>query len=383
MKKRILLILAVCLLLGGCSTTLMGSDEETPYNVFGELDIMKTPSLRQVYFTAWSLRQLGAYEEAYTIFQQLSDQCSGAATEAARFKWLQDTLVRTDTYIDGELMASEKATYDVYGKLIILSEQRDRENFTRSEDDTYVLTDTWLYDMHIQQTYTEAPYYLTSTYAPDGTIIAVTRTPKIERHDNGVAIWGYTVDYTLDAEGKYIRDSGVDRLHYIPWDSMTHTVVTAELSFEGSYTYDASGQLLRYERVFPDIAGGISWDEYTYDKDGNLLVHESRREGDVFFDPEILWESIVREYRYDKDGNMTFESTLTLRGANAETARRDYIQTVYEYENGHLMKQTQTSEGSETVTELTYTYGDLLVYIIEQKEVPGNGSTASEAGESK
>ncbi len=384
MKRWILwMVCLIAVMCSSCSTTLMGNRDEVPYEVFGNLDVMKTPSLKQPYFTSYWLRQVGAYEEAYTIFQRLSDQLPEAATEASRFKWQTDTLVRTDTYIDGQWVASEKAVYDVYGKLMTPDEDRQREGFTRSADNTYVLTETWLYNHLEPQTYTEAPYYLEFTYDPNGVVIAVTRTPWITWLTQGVAITGYTVNYIYDADGKLIRETGADRLHYIP--SHDGVIAISELPFEATYTYDDCGRLQRYDRSYPDVEGGVSWDQYTYDTNGNLLVHESRKEGDVFFDSEILWESIVRENRYDKDGNKIFESTLVLRGQNPENAQRDYAQTVYQYEDGHLMKKTQTSEGSESVSviEHRYTYDDLLVYITEQKEVTGDDTAAAETGKPK
>lgn len=381
MKKCILLLLAVCLLLSGCSTTLMGNTGEIPYETFGSLDLVGTPSLNHAYFCAYSLQRQDAYEEAYAIFQLLSDQHPFAAAEAARFVWLEDTLVRTDTYINGELISSEKALYDSMGKLAkkdvcVLEEQTYSDN----KEDPYVVSEKWLYDIHVVHTTTEAPYYLEFIYDPNGIVLTQTREPSISVYFDGLAITGYTVNYTYDSDGRIVAETGADRLHYIPDGGV---LSVSELPFEGSYTYDASGRLLRYERSYTGIEGGISWDSYTYDADGNLLLHESRKEGDVFFDPTIRYESTVREYRYDKDGNKLFESTLTLRGENSESTQRDYTQTEYLYENGQLMKQTQTFEGDETVNETVYTYEDYLVYIDNPKEVTGDDSDTAETGEPK
>ena len=394
MKKRILLILAVCLLLGGCSTTLMGNQSEVPYETFPQLDWLSSPALKVPFRNALSLRDQGAYEEAYRIFLYLMDIYPEASKEIDEFVMLENVLVRTDKYINGDLFETEKAQYNSDGTLFILSEVRTHEkslNYREVPNSPYMCADIWEYDAHVEQTSSLAPYTLEFFYGWNREVLKLIRVPVLSQNFDNMSVPGYEKNYIYDSQGRVIRETGLDQryTHYtIDWDEsdkeeIHYTIL--ELPFEADYTYDDSGNILRYDRTYTTVTDGKSWDTYTYDQAGNLLIHESRKEGDVFFDPVIRYESIVREYTYDQDGKKILFTTKTLRGESADTVQEEWSRIEYFYENGQLAGERQTASHTDDVVEIVYTYGDYLIYgnNMKQEEVNDDGSAATEAGESE
>ena len=394
MKRLLLLVLCLAMLLCGCSTTLMGNRGEIPYETFPELYWVSVPTLKTQLGNALTLFAQGAYEEAYRIFLHLADMDPGAAKNAKEFVMLENVLVRTDKYINGSLLETEKARYNDDGTLFILSEARtygDYTNYREDPNSPYMYADSWKYDEHVEQTHSQAPYTLEFFYGWNEEVLKEIRVPMLFRNIDNMSIPAYEVNYTYDSQGRVVQETGLDQRYTgftIVWDEsdeIDQQFSILELPFEATYTYDDSGNLLRYDRTYTTVEGGKSWDAYTYDKAGKLLIHESRKEGDVFFDPVIRNESIVREYTYDQDGKKILFTTKTLRGESADSVQEEWTRIEYFYENGQLVREKQTASHTDDVVEIVYSYGDYLIYgsNIKQEEVSENGSAATEAGESE
>lgn len=394
MKRLLLLMLCLAMLLCGCSTTLMGNHGDVPYETFPELDWLSSPPLKVQFRNALKLCDQGAYEEAYRVFLHLADMDPGAAKNAKEFVMLENALVRTDKYINGDLSETKKAQYNSDGTLFVLSEERtntDYTNYRKDPDSPYMYAEKWEYDAHVVQTSSLAPYTLEFFYGWNEEVLKLIRVPMISQNFDNMSLVGYEVNYAYDSKGRVIRETGLDQRYTdytIVWDEsavegIQYTIL--ELPFEGTYTYNDSGNILRYDRTYTTVEGSRCWDAYTYDKAGNLLIHESRKEGDVFFDPVIRYESIVREYTYDQGGKKILFTTKTLRGESADTVQEEWSRIEYFYENGQLAREKQTASHTNDVVEIVYSYGDYLIYgsNMKQEEVNDDGSAATEAGESE
>ena len=399
MKRILAAAAAVCILCCGCSVTLMGnSNQQIPYETFDTKPQPEDPTKMIQYKSAMGALAGGNYTKAQKLFAELGD-FKDAAEYLSRFVYIPDTLLCTEQYTDGVLTNTTPAVHnstDGSGKTasdggILISTEKSEEH-DRVEH--------WMYD----------EYTLVNTYRKDGTLFSQKKMPRISKDPTADYASGHYISYYYNPDGTLAKDQGQEMLY-----AMHQNVQTVDqLNFQGSYTYNAAGLLILYERVHTWGGMGTYTERYTYDENNNLIRFESSKQGNVFLSPsekllqERRTESSLKEYRYDKAGNLVFErlhtvsavqgedptvmdtqfeydydedgnqiyfSQKTVSSAAGQETQTSYIQTVSEYEKGRLTLETTTfGDTSDTVIETYYVYGDYLGYIAEEMEVADNGS---------
>lgn len=360
-----LLGLALCLMLSGCNTTLMGNhNHEIPYETFDTMPPPEDPAQMLQYKAAMEALSNMDYQKALKLFTELG-AFRDAAEYVARFTYIQDALLRSEQYTDGVLTQTTEYTYDQngdptasIGAKLLATEYSDNGNLK---------LESWQY----------SDYFLTVHYDAYTNIGAVTREEKRPIFHNtylDAVKDGHSISYSYNYQGVLTRDNGELQQH----TRVDGSTSIQKMLFNGTYTYDEDGKLIRYDREYTWGGMGYSWTVYEYDESGRLIREETHKEGTVFFGDgfmgnEYKTETKVMEYRYDADGNRSFFSQLTTLTSLNEPGETHYIQHEYGYENGRLVyERTTFGEGSDTVIETYYIYGEYLGYIAEQ-EVAING----------
>lgn len=369
MKRLFAAAAAVCILFCGCSVTLMGNrDQQIPYETFDTKPVPEDPTKMIQYKTAMEALANLNYRRALDLFTELGD-FKDAAAYAARFTYIEDTLLRTEQYTDGVLTKTNELTYGQDGELIGSAQSSGVLMESVKADNGNLKLETWQF----------ADYFLTTTYDAYTNIGVVTKEEKRPLFHNmnvdGVKK-GYTIHYVYDNSGKLLKDQGEIQQHTLK----NGKVSISKMLFNGVYYYDANGKLQRYDRHYNWGGMGTAQTFYEYDDQNRVIREKSSTEGTVFFlkglkeDEKYGYEDTVKEYRYDEDGNRIFFSQLTTTSLPGEPPTTTYIQTESEYQNGRLMLETTTfGSSSDTIIETCYVYGDYLAYLIEE-EATGNGS---------
>ena len=371
MNKRFLPLvgLALCLLLSGCDMTLMGNKNAViPYETFDTKPQPEDPTKMLQYNAAMGALADLRYQEALQLFTELGD-FKDAAEYAVRFTYIEDTLLCTEQYTNGVLTQTEEVTYDPEGNMVSSAGNTGTLIETLLSDNGNVRRKTWQYK----------DYFLSISYDAYTHVGVVTREEKrpIFHSANVDAVMeGYIINYVYNYEGKLFKDQGEIQQH--TQKSGSTSVSIEKMLFEGKYTYDEEGRLLRYDRHYNWGGGGTSCTIYKYDDQDRVIREESDKEGTVFFGGTTFnrpykKETTVKEFRYDDAGNQIFFSQLTTTYENDMPPVTTYIQIEYEYENGRLVQETTTfGDDSDTMIETCYIYGDYLGYLIDE-EVTGNG----------
>lgn len=369
MNKRFLPLvgLALCLLLSGCDMTLMGNKNAViPYETFDTKPQPEDPTKMLQYKAAMDALANLRYPEALRLFTELGD-FKDAAEYAARFTYIEDTLLCTEQYTNGVLTSKNDFTYDQDGNQIESADGFGTLMETAKSDNGNLMLEAWHYP----------DYFLTVKYDAYIHVGVVTNEVKrpIFRNANVEAVAeGYNISYIYNADGKLTKDHGEIQQH----TSKNGAVTVEKMLFNGVYTYDEEGMLLSYYREYTWGGMGNSLTVYAYDDGDRLIREETSKEGTIFFGNEqqarpSKKETTVKEFRYDDAGNQIFFSQLTTTYENDKQPVSSYIQIEYEYENGRLVQETTTfGDDSDTMIETCYIYGDYLGYLIDE-EVTGNG----------
>jgi len=381
MKRFFPIFLCLCLLLTGCSTTLMGNEKEIPYETFDTKPIQEDTSQMILYKQAMDALSAAQYAKALELFTRLGN-FRDAAAYAARFTYIKDTLLRTEQYVDGVLTITNEISYDQEGNILGSAGDGGILISSQKYDDGAPMEETWQYP----------DYMLTKRYNSFMGVTTLSREEKRPFFRNSSmegVLEGYNINYLHNADGLLITDQGEVSQH----TQKAGSVRIEKMLFNGAYTYDKEGKLIRYDRDYNWGGSGRSWIVYEYDEHGRLIREESCKEGTIFYGDGLLvrpnkLQTGVKEYRYDEDGNMIFFSQLTTtaeRTANNYSNPENpsytyedpvtyYIQTEYDYLNGRLMQETTTfGDTSDTIIELCYIYGDYLGYLVDE-EATDNGS---------
>ena len=365
MKRLFASAAAVCILLCGCTVTLMGNERnEIPYETFGTMPQKEDPSKEIMYKTAMEALRKSNYTKAQELFTQLGDY-KDAKDYLSRFVYIPDTLLRTDVYTNGVLTQSTPAVHNTTGSGQIFSSDGGLLMSTEESQD-HGQVENWYYS---------GGYMLIKTYRKDGTLFSEKKTPT-GGGNTADYIGGYYISYYYHPDGTLDKDQGEEYLH-----AMKQTAkVIDQLNFNGTYTYNEAGLLVMYKRNYSWGGQGHYTETYTYDEAGRLIKLETVKEGDVFLSPTAALsgqqrtETSLKEFRYDEDGNVTYTLQHTVSYAPGAEPTVVHAETEYTYENGRLIGETSTfGENSDTVFETCYIYGDYLGYITGEEVAISGG----------
>src|SRR5207249_3618059 len=121
------------------------------------------------------------------------------------------------------------------------------------------------------------PDLLSEVHSPDGTFLQFSYNAAGQR-TRSVDQAGFAIDYTYDAVGRLTElsgDSGNRIVHYT-YDDAGRLVRKDQGNGTGAtFAYDADGNVTRIVHFVPD--GSVnSFDQYTYDAEGNVLTDSSQ-----------------------------------------------------------------------------------------------------------
>lgn len=357
-----LLCLAACLLLSGCNMTLMGENNNTiPYETFDTRPQSEDPGKMILYKKAMKALAYMQYQEALDLFTELGD-FEDAAEYAARFTYIEDTLLRTEQYTDGVLTQTNEAAYDQEGNLLGSSQDSGIRMGSEVSENGNLRAETWQYLDYIVTTHYDA-------YTHVGAVTKEEKRPIFHNPNVDGVKEGHNINYVYNANGLLVKDNGEVQQH----TQNDGKVSIKKMLFNGTYTYDTEGRLQRYDREYTWGGMGTGWTIYEYDDQDRVIREKSGKEGDFFFIDTIQSENAYRqenttkEYRYDEVGNLVFMSQLTTSYAMNKPPETYYIQQEYVYVDGRLVQETTTfGDASDTIIETVYVYGDYLGYIIEE-----------------
>lgn len=332
-------LLALCL--AGCDVTLMAPPTEPVYmETFGTRPPREETEDAASYKEAMAALAEKRYDQAYVMFKNLGDYRE-SASYAARFTMVEDVLLRTETYENGQLTHTQGYDYDADGK---------------RRGETAIVTGSGKNAMGLQEKWTVyADRRETETYR-DGLLISYSVKPILP-------VEGFRqlhISYRYDAEGALKEDTG----HVQVYSQVEgNRSVVHQYNFSGTYTLDGAGRVTEYLRSYSAGASGQLRQTYEYDEAGRVIREEEENTLSSFAEgkADLLQ---TREYRYDDAGNLAAMTVHTLE-AGVET----HLETVYTYENGRLVREVSTLAGAEPVTtETVYIYGDYYAYDPEGKE---------------
>lgn len=342
--KKLLWILALSLVLSGCAVTLLPDPtQEVVYETFGTKPVEENEAENLQYRQALEYLRGGEFAQARELFVALGD-FKDAAAYAERFIFLEDVLLRTESFNDteGAACGSVEYMYDGWGRVA-------QENHLTPEGGLTKVTIQDDGNIRVRQSPTGQ---YTETFA------AMNESGRVLTHTHELTYMdGYNQSTTCalmyDTEGR------------LAWENTTESRVQGNRSstvaiWEGTYTYNDLDQLERYERKYTWGKQATYWEAYGYDEVGNRTSLER------FSIQGGVAESTKEVYTYDDNGNLLTMERQTLRnpGSEKETLWDD-TRIEYTWEAGKLVRETITLGGITTVTH--YIYGEYLSYNAEKE----------------
>ena len=355
MKKRIFLLLIICLL----SILLVSCGN------------------RKNYKKALELIDAGDHAAAYEILNELGDY-KDAKELLGNFRYVLLAMDTNYTAANGEPIESVDSamTYTSDGLLSIWTRGTETYEYTYDENKKLI--------KEIRSTGDET--WVANEYAYDekGNLI------KETNYAGQRPLWSW--EYAYDDRGNMIQK--VELYNYIgdlPYLEVRYTydctydendrLISSVTTWKGGskelvdYVYDEGGRLIRKEQ--PTDGGAVTIAEYTYDERGNLLkeandyyVIESTYDdnGNLVKQQQYAANNIsgiryIYEYTYDESGRLIKEECVHY--SNGET--KITINFTYD-ESGHLVKKHKEQKQGSKIGKVTYLYdtnGNLIEHIDE------------------